>query len=314
MRASNIVVVVVVVSCFCGCGVVGASGDAAGEGEGEGEGKGSVVVGADVDAFFAGVAGLWSGPATRTPLGDFPTMAMDLRPVDGRALFSRADLDDENALRFAFDVEDLDDGPTLVFRNGGFFLGVLRDSRTRLLDVDDGRYHFCSVDRGCDYIDAVWTVGGDELRLDANVLGALHVVWDAGKDEDRALGEFTASVVAADQPLPVLSALSVAVSFPAVDDDADVWVFLSTSTCGTSFTCAVARQKKAAVAAGADHAVVVVDQLHPGDYFLNVLLDRDQDLEETLAPSRGDGVAAPDGAVSVDDDAVDASARVVFTL
>ena len=303
---------------FVGCPAVSAEGEGEGEGdasEGEGEGEGGV----DVGSFFAGVSGLWSGPATRTPLGDFPTMSMDLRAAaDGRSLFSRADLDDDNALRFAFDVEDLDgDGTgTLVFRNGGFFLGLLRDSRTRLLDVSDSgtRWHFCSVDRGCDYIDAVWTVDADSLRLDASVLGAIHVVWDASQDEDRALpADFSPTTSSSDLPLPTLSTLTTTVRFPATDAEADVWVFLSTTPCGTTFSCTVARQKKIRVDAGATEAVVVIDQLHAGDYLVNALLDRNSNLETALRPDRGDGVASPDAAAAVD--GADATAvTIVFTL
>ena len=39
------------------------------------------------------LAGLWSGPATMTPLGTFPLMNMDLRAASGQVLFARADLD-----------------------------------------------------------------------------------------------------------------------------------------------------------------------------------------------------------------------------
>jgi len=89
---------------------------------------------------------------------------------------------------------------------------------------------------------------------------------------------------------------------------------LSTTPCGPTFACTAARQKKVAVDVGATSATVVIDQLHPGDYVINVLLDRDRNLAETLFPATGDGVAAPDGTVSVVGAEVNTAKAIVFTL
>ena len=91
------------------------------------------------------LAGLWTGPATMTPLGTFARMNMDLRAASAQVLFSRADLDEMNNLRFAFELEAPDGETTLVYRNGGYFLGLLRDSRTRLVEHTADSYRFCST-------------------------------------------------------------------------------------------------------------------------------------------------------------------------
>jgi len=117
---------------------------------------GSVDAGAVSDAGVAGtglftrLAGLWSGPASMTPLGNFPVMSVDFRGVGAGFLFGQTDLDLANTLRFGFSIET-HGADVVAYRNGGFFGGVLRDTRTRLLEADDttGRYRFCSVDRGC---------------------------------------------------------------------------------------------------------------------------------------------------------------------
>jgi hypothetical protein len=283
------------------------------EGEGEGEGEGDV---ADVGAFFTGVSGLWSGPANETPLGNFPLLNMDVRDVDGRTLFARTDLDDANSLRFSFELEDAGDGPQLVFRNGGLFQGILRDSRTNLRDRDGTSWHFCSIDRGCDYIDATWILDGDDATLQVNVQRAQHLTWLAHRAEERTLAtgypvDHTA-VVPGD--FPPMSALDVNVTFRALDADADVWVFLSTTACGPTFSCTISRQISAAAAAGSSSASLHFDQLHPGSYKLNVLLDRDRNLASSLGPSTGDGVALPDKNLDVDGPTATATAQIVVDL
>jgi hypothetical protein len=137
------------------------------------------------------LAGLWSGPATMTPLGTFQLMNMDLRAASGQVLFARADLDALNSLRFAFEVEAPGGAPTLVYRNGGYFLGLLRDSRTALVEQGADSWRFCSTGaQGCDYIDARWTFSGaDALVFDVKVKGAQHVYWEATRKETRALPE-----------------------------------------------------------------------------------------------------------------------------
>lgn len=46
------------------------------------------------------LAGLWSGPATQTPLGDFPMMNVDFRAMTPDFFWGRVDLDAQDALRF----------------------------------------------------------------------------------------------------------------------------------------------------------------------------------------------------------------------
>ncbi len=199
---------------------------------------------AEAPAFFAGISGLWTGPASRTPLGDFPLLNMDVRDVDGRTLFARTDLDADNSLRFSFEVEDAGDAPALVFRNGGYFQGLLRDSRTSLRARDGDSWRFCAVDRGCDYIDATFALDGDELTLQVDVNGAQHLTWAAHRAEERPLpdGYPEDGTPVAPGDFPPLSSLDVDVGFSALDADADVWVFLSTTPCGTTFSCTAARQ------------------------------------------------------------------------
>ena len=109
-------------------------------------------------SLFRRLAGLWSGPVTMTRLGAFPVVNMDFRPGSDHVLFGRVDLDAQNALRFAFSIETIAGKDTVVFRNGGLFRGVARDSRTVLVSADEqtGSFRFCAVDGGCDYIDAVF--------------------------------------------------------------------------------------------------------------------------------------------------------------
>jgi len=157
---------------------------------------GDEIVGLDL---MTRLAGLWTGPATMTPLGTFEPMNMDLRAADGHMLFSRADLDAENSLRFGFVIETHGGQDVLVYRNGGYFQGVLRDSRTALVEhvpVDaqgQGSWRFCSVTaEGCNYIDARFELDdADHLVFDVKVKGQQHVYWLAERIETREvlLGE-----------------------------------------------------------------------------------------------------------------------------
>ncbi|HEY4221683.1 MAG TPA: hypothetical protein VGO62_10075 [Myxococcota bacterium] len=281
-------------------------------GEGEGEGALSET---DAVAIFPQLVGLWTGPATQTPLGDFPVMNMDLRDTDGTTLFSRTDLDAGNSLRFAFAIED-HNGPLLVFRNGGLFQGILRDSRTGLVGKSGNAWHFCSLERGCDYIDATWTLDGDEITLQANVLKAQHLTWTATRAETRDLPSTYPSTLTPIEPssdFPPLATLALTVSYPALAADADVWVFLSTSSCGQTFACTISRQIRSDAASGGTTTVASFDQLHPGSYDVNVLLDRDRNFITTLRPGSGDGVAIPDQPIDVDG-AATGSSSIVFTI
>ena len=142
------------------------------------------------------------------------------------------------------------------------------------------------------------------------------MTWIGEHAEDRELpSPFPAddTVPEPSANFPQMSSLRVTVTFPALAADADVWVLLSTTPCGTTFQCTPARQKRVSANAGATSASLDVEQLHASDYFLNVILDRDRNLFSTLGPSSGDGVGALDRTADVDGtDSVTTS--IVFNL
>ncbi len=246
--------------------------------------------------------GLWSGPGRNTPLGDFPIINMDLRPADPYTLFCRSDLDADNNLRFAFALEKSALGDRLVFRNGGYFQGILRDTRAELIEqIHDGssdRYRFCAIGRGCGYLDATWTLSaGDQLQLVVQVRGKPHLSWSARRLEDRP----SAARLPADEQahsdensaFPALPRLRLSVDWSdPLAAVADVWVVLSRDGCGLS-GCNVSRSLMATVPSGGKGAELVIDQLHAGDYRVMAVLDRDRSFRTTLSPSRGDGVTLP---------------------
>lgn len=254
-------------------------------------------------SLLAGLAGLWSGPATQTVLGDFPVMNMDLRAVDERALFGRVDLDDANNLRFLLSVEEHGDGPVLVYRNGGYFQGVLRDSRTALVDADEstGTYRFCSLEGGCEYIDAVFELDGDALLFDATVNGATHVVWSAARLEERQLPSpfpVDEEPGAPDAPFPPLPSAEVTASWPEpAPAGAKVLLSLSTAACPLTPTagCDWSRSFIATLDGGETSVALPLEQLHPGGYRVNAVLD----LAGDGAPSSGDRVSMPNRALIV---------------
>ena len=246
------------------------------------------------------LVGLWSGAATQTPLGDFPRMNMDLRPVDGEVLFARADLDADNSLRFAFSVETQGGEEVLVFRNGGQFMGLDRDTRTVFVERSEGVWRFCALERGCEYVEARWTFDGDDaVEMDVDVLGATHVQWRARRVEAReAPGEFPpeGSTGEGEVPFPEMAQLDVSLSWDdPVEEGAAVWVFLSTTGCGfTGRDCEVSRQIGGEVEAGATSATLSLPQLHEGAYVVNALLDRNGDFEDNLFPDSADQISFPD--------------------
>lgn len=257
--------------------------------------------------------GLWSGPATMTPLGTFPIMNMDVRAASGHVLFSRVDLDEDNSLRFAFAVEAPDGAPTLVYRNGGYFLGIERDSRAALVEHTADMWRFCSTSAmGCDYIDASFTFTGDaELVFDAKVKGQQHVYWEAQRKEERALPEpFPADEepLASDAEFPPMPTLAIDVSWvEPLMMDGEVWVVLSTTDCDVTLQCTVSRSLREAVMMDATSATLTIEQIHAGDYKLNAILDRNGNFATTQFPDAGDGIGqlnknitvAPDGETSV---------------
>jgi hypothetical protein len=267
------------------------------------------------------LAGLWSGPATMTPLGTFKLMNMDLRAASGQVLFARADLDALNSLRFAFEVEAPGGAPTLVYRNGGYFLGLLRDSRTALVEQGEDSWRFCSTGaQGCDYIDARWTFSGaDALVFDVKVKGSQHVYWEATRKETRALPEpFPSDLtpLASDAEFPPMPTLKIDVGWAQpLAQDGEVWTIVTTGDCDLQLKCTHSRSLRAMVSAGATSASLTIEQIHPGPYKLNAILDRNGNLATTLYPDTGDGVASPNQAIMVAPSGETAvKAQIVVTL
>lgn len=280
------------------------------------------VVGLDL---MTRLAGLWSGPATMTPLGTFEPMNMDMRAADGHVLFSRADLDESNSLRFAFSIETVAGEDVLIYRNGGYFQGVMRDSRTALVEhvpVDAqgvGSWRFCSITaQGCDYIDARFEFDGpDALVFDVKVKGEQHVYWLADRVETRELPEpfpvDQSSQGSGDAPFPTMPTLRTTVSWQdPLSEPADVWVFLSVYDCPLMGLCDFSRSLRGTAEAGATSIELVHDQIHAGTYKGNAVLDRDRNLESTLFPGNGDAVTLPNQAVAIA--AAGESSVELFTL
>lgn len=249
-------------------------------------------------AFFSKLSGLWSGPATMTPLGDFPVMSVDLRGVGDGFLFGQADVDALNTLRFGFSIETYEGKDVLAYRNGGFFQGVLRDTRTKLIESDDamGRYRFCSVDRGCAYLDARFTFAtADQLTFDVKVRGNQHVWWSATRVEPRALPSPYPATLASQgdgsAPWPTMGALSLTVRWATpLAAEADVWAVLTTTPCFPTFQCKASRNLKLRAPAGATSVVVRIPTVHAGAYKVTTVVDRDLNFATTRAPTTGDSV------------------------
>lgn len=256
----------------------------------------------EAEAFLTRLPGLWSGPATNTPLGAFAVMNMDVRAADARTLFSRFDLDVDDGLRFAFAVETVEGEPTLVFRNGGYFLGILRDTRTVLVERDGARWTFCHRERTCDYLQAVWAFEGDDrVTLAVDVRGARHLDWPARRLEERALpDDFAPTPGPHDGPFPPLASVEAEVSWgEALDEATTVWLLVSTTACGLGGACTPARIMSAEAPAGARAVTLRIDQVHPGDYVLNAVLDRNHTFAMRLFPDSGDGLAGLDRQVEI---------------
>ncbi|MFT3714077.1 MAG: hypothetical protein QM817_40970 [Archangium sp.] len=278
-----------------GGAAVGGGGGAAGGGGGGG-GQMTSDAGVEGIELLGKLSGLWSGPATLTPLGDFPVMNFDLRPVDGQFVFGQTELDASNTLRFGFSIETVSGRDVLAYRNGGFFQGVLRDSRTALVETDGGTWRFCSVPAGCSYIDARFTPTETTLVLDTKVRGMQHVLWNATKQEARTVPSPFPSDLASrgdgGAPWPTLASVDVNVSFgAAVSAPAQVWVLLTTSACFPTFGCHAARSISVPAAMGSTSATMNLPNVHAGAYKVTVLLDADRNFVNTRAPSSGDRVA-----------------------
>ncbi|MBL8946765.1 MAG: hypothetical protein JNK45_26585 [Myxococcales bacterium] len=302
----------------------GSTGNAAGTSSGSGSGSDPTVAdssgasGADTTGgtadptataeFFARWPGLWVGPVdSMTSAGDFPTMNMDVRPADGHTLFSRTDLDGGNSLRMAMVVEQHDGEDVLVFRNGGYFLGILRDSRTRLVeaDLEAERWRFCSIDAGCEYVDAVFDFEGpDALDMHVDVRGTTHFDWPATRAELREIdGPFPVDDTPqpGDAPFPEMPTLEVTLTWTTpLAEASDAWVILSTTACNLGGGCTPSRFIRGHADAGATSLVLTLEQIHADDYKANAILDRNGNLAGTFLPDAGDTVSIPNSNVSVD--------------
>lgn len=256
---------------------------------------------------FDRLDGLWSGPATQTPLGTFRRMNVEFREVGGdQFMFGRVDLDEMNALRFGFSVETHGGADVLTYRNGGYFLGFLRDDRTVLMEHDEAAetWRFCHVDRGCGYIDAVYDFDGpDRLIFDVMVMGDQHVYWDAHRLEARTLpAGFVDGLLSqgtGDAPFPPMPSLRATVRWSgALAAEAPVWLILSNSDCGLS-GCNISRHLRAIAPAGATSVELFLDQVHPGEYRAIAVLDRNGNLDQIDSPDSGDGVSLPNAHVVI---------------
>jgi hypothetical protein len=258
--------------------------------------------------FFARWPGLWVGPVdSTTSAGDFPTMNMDVRPAEGHTLFSRTDLDGGNSLRMAMVVEQQGGEDVLVFRNGGYFLGILRDTRTTLVeaDLEAERWRFCSLTAGCDYIDAVFDFEGpDGLDMHVEVKGTTHFDWPATRAELREIdGPFPVDDVAqpGDAPFPDMPTLRATLNWTTpLEADSDAWIILSTTACGLGGGCTPSRFIRGRADAGATSLVLELDQIHADTYKANAMLDRNGNLAGTFLPDAGDTVSIPNTEVVVD--------------
>lgn len=256
---------------------------------------------AESAAFFEAIVGLWVAPVTSwTSAGSFPTMNMDVRAASDRVLFSRVDLDADNSLRFAFQVEEHDGESQLVFRNGGEFLGILRDSKAVLEERTGDTWRFCSMTAGCGYIDARFAFEtADRLRLDVDVMGMRHIEWVANRLETRTSGgDFpTPLPEPSDAPFPPMPQLEVRAQWSVpLDDAADVWLVLTDTQCGLNpiANCVPSRYMLAEAPAGSTNVTLVVEQIHAGQYSANAVLDRNRNLTAgVLLPDAGDAVSLP---------------------
>lgn len=248
------------------------------------------------------LAGLWVGPASQTPLGTFPIMVMDFRAADPNVLFARTDLDADNALRMAFFIELIGETSDIVFRNGGLFMGLGRDTRTTLqsYDPEESTWRFCEPTGGCEYLDAVISFdGADELTMDVKVRGAQHMLWTASRVEERELPQpFPAEldpIGTGDAEFPPMPSLAVELSWAdAAPDGAWVWVVLSDTACGlTGQGCQASRSMGMALQGGATDATLTFEQLHAGAYHLNAVLDRDGNFQSVPFPQNPDAIVFP---------------------
>ena len=119
-----------------------------------------------------------------------------------------------------------------------------------------------------------------------------------------------------DPPFPPMPALRITVGWPEpLPAAADVWAIVTTEPCDLTLQCTHSRSLRTSAPAGATSAELQVLQIHPGAYQVNAILDRNQNLPQTLVPDSGDGVGLPNQPVVVADAGeTAASTTIVFTF
>lgn len=269
-------------------------------GSSNGGGATEGVAGLDL---FPKLAGLWSGPASDTRLGDFPLVNMDFRAAGDSVLFGRVDLDSENSLRFAFTVELHSGTRVLVFRNGGLFRGLSRDTRTKLVETNGSSYRFCAIEGGCDYVNATFTfLSETSLEMRVLVRGALHEVWTSTRVEARSLPTpFPARTdLPADADFPMMPTAVIRVRWTSpLSAATDVWAIISTTSCVPSGSCQFSRWIKSRAIAGATDVQIQLDQVHAGPYSVLGVVDVNNNLQSNRFPDSGDLISVPSPTITI---------------
>jgi hypothetical protein len=143
------------------------------------------------------IVGKWTGINSNTPIGiDFP-LTVDFAPSSDSFIFGKFEIDPQNNVLWGFNIETYGGKDVLAYRNGGYLLGILRDSRTALVEYDTARgyYRFCATKEhgfavdGCNYIDARYTfTAPDRMLFEVTTRsGTAHVHWEATRVETRSL-------------------------------------------------------------------------------------------------------------------------------
>lgn len=151
------------------------------------------------------IVGTWTGTNSNTPIGfDFP-MTVDFAPYGDSMVFGKFNIDAQNNVLWGFNIENYGGVDVLAYRNGGYLGGLLRDSRTQLVEHDSelGFYRFCAVKEmgvavdGCNYIDARYTFSApDKMLFEVSTRsGQAHVHWEATRTAEHPLPDaFPASM------------------------------------------------------------------------------------------------------------------------
>lgn len=84
-----------------------------------------------------------------------------------------------------------------------------------------------------------------------------------------------------------------------LSEPAYVWVLLSTLDCPLAGFCDYSRSIRGTADVGATSLELVIDQVHAGNYKGNAILDRDQNLMQSMFPGSGDAVSLPNQPVTV---------------